>query len=147
MKNVYIFCIVVLLFGVSLSFAQMGKEMMGGQKGMSGSMMEGQQGQMGQGQMMQGMMGRDQMMGSMMNMTHQMQGMMGDMSEMMKDMPMSDEREMSDIMKDMSQRMMEMSTMMHRGTASEKEMKEAEMRRWKHHRCRNSMCCRSSLKN
>jgi F0F1-type ATP synthase alpha subunit len=115
MKKVLLICIMIFLLSISYSFAQMGSDMM-----------EGQQGQMGQGQMMEGMMGQEQMMGSMMNMMHQMQGMMGDMSEMMKDMPMNDAKAMADIMQDMSKNMMNMSNMMHRGTVSEKEMNKLQ---------------------
>jgi len=73
-----------------------------------------------------GMMGQGQMMNNMMGMTNQMSETMGKMSNMMKNMPAGNMKEISEIMKGMSQQMMDMSKMMGKGTASEKDMKNLQ---------------------
>ncbi len=114
-KILAIGCAMVLALFVTYSFAEMDSDMMEGQK--SG---------MEHGQMMQhkGMMEHGQMMGDMMGMTSKMSDMMGKMSGMMKDIPADKMKQMSGLMKEMSGQMMEMSKVMHRGKASEKEMKK-----------------------
>ena len=67
-----------------------------------------------------------QIMVDMMGMTNQMSDMMGKMSGMMKDMPADKMKTTSGIMKDMSHQMMEMSKIMEKGNASEKEMKKMQ---------------------
>lgn len=119
MKKLMFVFAVLIIFSVPV-YAEQG--------GMGGGMMGGQQGQMGgmeKGQMMEhkGMMEHGQMMGGMMDMSKQMSDMMGNMSGMMKDMPADRMKSMSGVMKDMSHQMMEMSKMMSKGAASEKDMK------------------------
>jgi hypothetical protein len=77
------------------------------------------------GEMGEGMMSQKETMDHMRGMINQMSVLMGKMPNMMmKDMPPPDIRKMMfEIMKNMSQQMMDMSKIMEKGTVSEKEMK------------------------
>lgn len=92
-----------------------------GMGGTSGNM------NMGSGHEMMGdqqghMLEHEQMKSCMTNMMLQMQGMMGDMEGMMKNMTPDKMQRMSKMMGEMSGQMMDMSKMMEKGEASQKEM-------------------------
>ena len=72
-----------------------------------------------------GMIGQREMMDKMTGMMNQMSEMMGKMPNLMMRVapPPDTEKMMFEIMKGMSQQIMDMSKIMERGTASEKEMK------------------------
>jgi len=130
MKKLLLISAIILAVTAGYSFARMGGGMMGGQQGQmgQGGMMGGQQGQMGQGGMtsgQQGQMGQ----GGMMQMMSQMGDIMQRASALMTgDMKLEDMKEISEITREMSKQMMDMSNMLRKGGASQKDMQILKQR-------------------
>ncbi len=117
-------CIIAMIFVVAMANAQMGG-------GKSGGMMGGQQGNMMEGQgsqgHMKGMMQDHDITGGIMHQMGQMSRLMQQMREMMAmNSDAENMNKMSGIMKEMSEHIEEMSKIMNKGNASEKEMKVLE---------------------
>jgi hypothetical protein len=127
MKKVYFICFLAVLLFIPYTYTMgamtrgsMGDH--GGQQHMGGGMMGGQQGQMSHGDAM--MQGRE-IMGGMMKDMNRMTGLIKKMMDVMRrttDPALMGQ--MSDIMKDMSEHMGNMSTIMSRGSVSQKEMEQ-----------------------
>jgi len=117
-------CVVVFMFVVSMVYAQM-------DGGKSGGMMGGQQGGMMGGQGSQGhmedMLQGHEVTGGIMHQMGQMSRLMQQMREMMAKKPDAERMsKMSDLMQNMSEHIEEMSKIMKKGNASEKEMQEMD---------------------
>lgn len=107
MKRIFLIGLLISGLLASYSYAQMG-----GQKGDIGP----------------GMMERGQMMSNMADMMNQMAGMMENMAGMIKVITKDRTKAASEMMEDMAKQMTEMSKIMERGMALEKEMKTMQDR-------------------
>jgi len=116
MKKYFLVGLILALF-TSYAYAQIA-----GQEGGAGKeMMRGQKGQI---------IGHKELMDNMTGMMNQMSGMIEKMPKMMmEEMPPPDVRKMMfQIMRDMSKQMMDMSKMIEKGAASEKQIKRMQDR-------------------
>lgn len=110
MKKIYYMILMVTLLVIPYAYAQMGGGMMGGQ---------GSQGHM------EGMMQGHEVTGVLMHNMGQMSRLMQQLREMMAGKSDAESRkQISGIMQDMSEHMLDMSRIMKKGNASQKEIQD-----------------------